>query len=108
MLEFTVHSAWCKVDHDNGTLELEEYLKFCFAGFALLIAAMVFAIGALRSARHLHNGLLRNTLRLPMSFFDTTPLGRIMNRFSKDTVSFDNAFNIDNNSRCEPKCLSYF
>lgn len=50
---------------------------------------MVFAIGALRSARNLHNGLLKNTLRLPMSFFDTTPLGRIMNRFSKDTDVID-------------------
>lgn len=50
---------------------------------------MFFAIGALRSARNLHNGLLRNMLRLPMSFFDTTPLGRIINRFAKDTDVID-------------------
>lgn len=60
-----------------------------FLGIALLSAAVVFAIGALRSARNLHNGLLHNTVRLPMSFFDTTPLGRIMNRFSKDTDVVD-------------------
>lgn len=58
-------------------------------GVALLTSAMIFAIGALRSARNLHNGLLKNTMRLPMSFFDTTPLGRVLNRFSKDTDVID-------------------
>lgn len=54
-----------------------------------MVAAAAFALGALRAARNLHNGLLSNTVRLPMSFFDTTPLGRIMNRFSKDTDVVD-------------------
>ncbi|KAL7041242.1 hypothetical protein ACKWTF_000685 [Chironomus riparius] len=56
---------------------------------ALLITSMVFAIGCLRAARDLHNKLLGNVLRLPMSFYDTTPLGRILNRFSKDMDTID-------------------
>ncbi|KAF9109212.1 hypothetical protein BGX27_007863 [Mortierella sp. AM989] len=42
-----------------------------------------------RAAELLHNRLLKNVLRLPMSFFDTTPVGRIVNRFSSDCFSVD-------------------
>lgn len=56
----------------------------------MLVASIVLAIGCLNAARDLHNGLLKNTMRLPMAFFDTTPLGRIMNRFSKDVDMADN------------------
>jgi ABC-type multidrug transport system fused ATPase/permease subunit len=33
--------------------------------------------------------LLDQVLKAPMSFFDTTPVGRIINRFSKDVYSLD-------------------
>jgi ABC-type multidrug transport system fused ATPase/permease subunit len=45
---------------------------------------IVFAYSSTRAARILHQGAGRRILRAPMSFFDTTPLGRIINRFSKD------------------------
>ncbi|XP_055891763.1 multidrug resistance-associated protein 1-like [Biomphalaria glabrata] len=44
---------------------------------------------ALDAANRLHNQLLHNILRAPMSFFDTTPTGRIISRFSKDILSID-------------------
>lgn len=57
-----------------------------FAGFGLAQGVTLFAtsysmaIGCLNAARFLQQNLLHRTLRLPMEFFDTTPLGRIMNR----------------------------
>jgi ABC-type multidrug transport system fused ATPase/permease subunit len=42
------------------------------------------ALGTLRSASNLHIQMLRRILHAPMSFFDTTPVGRIVNRFAKD------------------------
>ncbi|KAK3818860.1 MAG: ATP-binding cassette transporter 1 [Benniella sp.] len=43
----------------------------------------------LRSARVLHENMLKSVLRSPMMFFDTTPMGRILNRFSKDQGTVD-------------------
>ncbi|XP_053694487.1 multidrug resistance-associated protein 1-like [Sabethes cyaneus] len=58
---------------------------------ASLIASVTLALGCLKAANAMHNNLLESTLRMPMSFFDTTPQGRIMNRFSKDVDIADNA-----------------
>lgn len=38
----------------------------------------------------MHSLMLSNALRWPMMLFDTTPLGRILNRFSKDVETIDN------------------
>ena len=38
----------------------------------------------------LHNSMLERVLQAPMAFFDSTPLGRIMNRFSRDIETLDN------------------
>jgi len=43
-----------------------------------------------RSSFQLHGSVLRSVLRAPMYFFDTTPTGRILSRFSKDMYTVDN------------------
>jgi ATP-binding cassette subfamily C (CFTR/MRP) protein 1 len=43
----------------------------------------------LRSARVLHDGMLERILRAPVAFFDVTPTGRLLNRFSKDISALD-------------------
>ncbi|KAK2538418.1 Abcc5 [Columba guinea] len=45
--------------------------------------------GTLRASSRLHDDLFRRILRSPMKFFDTTPTGRILNRFSKDMDEVD-------------------
>ncbi|ORZ38330.1 hypothetical protein BCR44DRAFT_34138 [Catenaria anguillulae PL171] len=48
-----------------------------------------FAFIAIRCSRVTSATLLRRVLRLPMSFFDVTPSGRVINRFSKDQDGID-------------------
>ncbi|KAJ7399194.1 Canalicular multispecific organic anion transporter 1 [Pitangus sulphuratus] len=55
----------------------------------LLFATILCARGAVRASRVMHQQLLSNILRVPMSFFDTTPTGRIVNRFAKDIFTVD-------------------
>ncbi|WP_459806094.1 ABC transporter transmembrane domain-containing protein, partial [Herbidospora sp. RD11066] len=40
-------------------------------------------------SRYLHQSILVNVMHSPMSFFVATPLGRIVNRFSKDISTID-------------------
>ncbi|KAF9438519.1 hypothetical protein BGZ76_007193 [Entomortierella beljakovae] len=65
---------------------------------ALVISFMVMNVtttyvtmvsAAIRASSRLHERLLTKLLRLPMSFFDTTPLGRVVNRFSSDIYAID-------------------
>ena len=61
------------------------------AAQALLIffGAFSLALAAISASRVLHARMIKNILRSPMSFFDTTPLGRVLNRFSKDIYIID-------------------
>ncbi|KAJ2784563.1 Transporter of the ATP-binding cassette (ABC) [Coemansia javaensis] len=46
---------------------------------------------SVRASRVLHEELLHTVLRAPVRFFDTTPVGRLVNRFSKDMETIDQA-----------------
>ena len=43
----------------------------------------------IEGSKKLHNGMATSVLRSPMSFFETTPIGRILNRFSNDVYKVD-------------------
>ena len=45
--------------------------------------------GSLTASRKLHRRLLESLTRAKFSFFDSTPLGQVMNRFSKDIEAID-------------------
>ena len=58
------------------------------AGFIMAAVSCVM-VGTLLASSKLHFTMLTRILRSPMYFFDTTPLGRILNRFSKDVDIMD-------------------
>nr|CAD7198501.1 unnamed protein product [Timema douglasi] len=48
-------------------------------------------LGCWLAARVMHNVMLKGVLRAPLTFFDVTPLGRIISRFSKDVDVLDSS-----------------
>uniref|UniRef100_A0A669CI97 ATP binding cassette subfamily C member 12 n=1 Tax=Oreochromis niloticus TaxID=8128 RepID=A0A669CI97_ORENI len=54
-----------------------------------LIKCFFFTYVTLRASCKLHDTMFKKIIASPMSFFDTTPTGRILNRFSKDQEEVD-------------------
>ncbi|XP_052070953.1 multidrug resistance-associated protein 1-like isoform X2 [Mytilus californianus] len=58
-------------------------------GIFIVISSIMLYVGNVMAGQRLHAGMLQNTMKVPIAFYDTTPLGRIMNRFSKDIDVLD-------------------
>lgn len=67
------------------------YAFFAFGSMitTFLAAIITFTFG-LNASKRLHNQAAYKILHVPMSYIDTTPVGSIINRFSKDIDILDN------------------
>eukprot|EP01135_Chromosphaera_perkinsii_P008905 Nk52_evm15s1524 gene=Nk52_evmTU15s1524 len=80
-------------------VDIDYYLQmYAFISFlnvaAILGKSILQSWGSLRASKFIHDRLIFCILRAPVRFFDVTPLGRIMNRFSKDLQSIDQDLNM--------------
>ncbi|XP_026315550.1 multidrug resistance-associated protein 7 [Hyposmocoma kahamanoa] len=76
----------------NDNFYLEMY--FGLAGLNLvftIIRAFLFAYGGVKAAAKVHRTLLKVIVKAKVKFFDVTPTGRIINRFSSDTYTVDDS-----------------
>lgn len=69
-------------DSQASFLVIYALINLASIGATLFRLILIMGCG-LRASRHLFDRLLTVILQAPMSFFDTTPTGRIVNRFSK-------------------------
>ncbi|CAH1793465.1 unnamed protein product [Owenia fusiformis] len=77
-------------DKPQTNLRLGVYGAFgAGSAITVLIQSLVIALGSIFASITLHADLLHAIVRAPMAFFDTTPLGRLINRFSKDVDTID-------------------
>lgn len=67
------------------------YLLFCIsAAVCTLCQSLVqWLLCSISGSKYLHAVMLSAVLRAPMQFFETTPIGRILNRFSNDIYKID-------------------
>uniref|UniRef100_A0A4W5LCQ0 ATP-binding cassette, sub-family C (CFTR/MRP), member 3 n=1 Tax=Hucho hucho TaxID=62062 RepID=A0A4W5LCQ0_9TELE len=80
------------VTQENVSMRVGVYAALGFAqGLLVMVSSFTLAMGNIGAARKLHYALLDNKFHTPQSFFDTTPIGRVINRFSKDIYVIDEA-----------------
>lgn len=75
---------------DRNLVYLNNFAWISMIGvFTITCRSLFLANHRLGTSTIFHEGLLQRTLGAPISFFDVTPLGRILNRFSSDMSVVD-------------------
>lgn len=59
------------------------------SSFAVIRSICMTQFSSIKASRKLHDNMAHAVLRAPMQFFETTPLGRITNRFASDVSTVD-------------------
>lgn len=78
----------------NVKINAMTYLSvyFILGGVSILcqlLRSIMAVFGSIASSQQLYRNLQSKIVRLPMSFFDSQPTGRLLNRFTKDTEAID-------------------
>jgi ATP-binding cassette, subfamily C (CFTR/MRP), member 1 len=87
---------WSEINERTGTNpQVGKYIGIYFAfgigGAALVVlqTLLLWIFCSIEASRKLHDRMAFAIFRSPMSFFETTPVGRILNRFSSDIYRVD-------------------
>lgn len=87
---------WSEVNTEHGyNPQIPKYLGIYFLlgiGYlcaTLLQVSFMWVYCTINGLAKLHESMAVSVLRAPMSFFETTPIGRILNRFSNDVYKVD-------------------
>ena len=100
LLNTTVYcNSTCSVLKEQHATSDRTWLGFyggamLFALLVMLLGGYLMAMLRVRVAKKLHNDMLVRILHAPISFFDVTPAGRILNRFSKEQSSVDSMLTV--------------
>ncbi|OLL26952.1 Metal resistance protein YCF1 [Neolecta irregularis DAH-3] len=87
---------WSEVNSEAGANpSYAKYLGIYFilgigsSALTVIYTLILWIFCAIQSGRKLHEAMAKAIFRSPMIFFETTPIGRILNRFSNDIYKID-------------------
>lgn len=81
----SVLGSWTLTHSASFSAPVKRYCTLGVASAAVIFARQLACLNiGLRAADALHLGLVRRLLRAPLAFFEANPLGRTVNRLSKD------------------------
>ncbi|CAG0907104.1 unnamed protein product, partial [Darwinula stevensoni] len=82
--------AGCDTYYPGRWLALYVYMGLVGVLFvSSLLRTIAFFFACLRSSVRLHHRMFRAVIRTSIKFFDDNPIGRVLNRFSKDCGTLD-------------------
>lgn len=77
-------------EQQKKIINLVVYGSIALVSLLLTIASsFCFYLAALKASENLHDEMITTVMKAPVLFFDTNPVGRILNRFSKDIGCMD-------------------
>ncbi|KAG8182122.1 hypothetical protein JTE90_002616 [Oedothorax gibbosus] len=88
-------SEWSSDAARNTTTSKSLWRLSVYGGFGLaqvfsvVVGGFILVYAATKASKLYHNNMLDSVLKSPMSFFDKTPTGRIINRFTTDMDTLD-------------------
>uniref|UniRef100_A0A8B9G5T2 Multidrug resistance-associated protein 1 n=1 Tax=Amazona collaria TaxID=241587 RepID=A0A8B9G5T2_9PSIT len=84
-------SLWTDDPVINGTQQYTNVRLGVYGalGISQGLLVLIYSSRGILASRHLHLNLLHSVLRSPMSFFERTPSGNLVNRFSKEIDTID-------------------
>ena len=79
-----------RLENQRKSISLISYSSLVIGSFTFaFIRAYGFLLASLRCSERLHDEMVAAVLKAPVLFFDSNPVGRILNRFSKDVGCLD-------------------
>lgn len=101
---------WAKAYDEPGTVSIPYFLGLYAVWVVVGVIALgggwaLFFIGAIKASRNMHQKLVKRIFGAYARFLDTTPIGRILGRFSRDFKALDGGF-IDTSAQLADMTIS--
>jgi ABC-type multidrug transport system fused ATPase/permease subunit len=89
-------SIWVEAYDKDQVVDVGFYLgiytAFTFGESIMYgIIELVYSVGGWRAARTIHRNFVRSVMNVSLSWFKSVPVGRVINRFSRDMAAVDNS-----------------